>query len=104
MRCRQTLTPGGRVGPINVRLSNGLRQKIGVESPAEVPLLQFTENWSSYMIPNSRGSQSIFLHSQVENLVLTHEIIVLEENPLTMLTKYQADIQNYVNNSVLQIK
>ncbi len=56
------------------------------------------------MIPNPRGGQTIFLHSKVENLVLTHQIIVLEENPLTMLTKYQADIQNYVNNSVLQIK
>ena len=86
------------------RLTKLADQGFGVESPAEVPLLQFTENWSSYMIPNPQGGQTIFLHSQVENLILTHAIIVLDENPLTMLTKYQADIQNYVNNSVLQIK
>ncbi len=76
----------------------------GVESPTEVPLLQFTENWSSYMIPNASGGRTIFLHSKIENLALTHQIFVLEENPLPILTKYQADIQNYVNNSVLHIK
>ena len=56
------------------------------------------------MIPNPSGSCTIFLHSKIENLVLTHQIFVLEENPLPILTKYQADIQNYVNNSVLHIK
>lgn len=76
----------------------------GVESLTEVPLLQFTENWSSYMIPNASGGRTIFLHSKIENLVLTHQIFVLEENPLPILTKYQADIQYYVNNSVLHIK
>ena len=86
------------------RLTQLADQGFGVEAPTEVPLLQFGESWISYMISNPKGGNSIFLHSQVENLVLTHHILVIEENPLTMLTKYQADIQNYVNNSVLQIK
>ena len=76
----------------------------GVESPTEVPLLQFTDSWSSYMITNSSGGRTILLHSKIENLVLTHQIFVLEENPLPILTKYQDDIQYYVNNSVLHIK
>lgn len=56
------------------------------------------------MISIPQGGHTIFLHTQIGNKVLTHQIIVLEENPLPMLSKYQADIQNYVNNSVLQIK
>ncbi len=86
------------------RLGNLADEGFGVESITEVPLLQFKDAWRSYMVSSPQGGYSIFLHAKVENLVLTHRIIVLEENPLTMLTKYQADIQNYVNNSALQIK
>ena len=86
------------------RLSKLADGGFGVESITEVPLLQFTDDWSSYMVPSPQGGYAIFLHSKLEELVLTHRIVVLEEDPLPILTKYQADIQNYVNNSVLQIK
>ena len=56
------------------------------------------------MVSHPNGGSAIFLHKKLEELVLTHQIVVLGEDPLPMLTKYQADIQTYVDNSDLLVK
>jgi hypothetical protein len=35
--------------------------------------------------------------------VFTHQIVVFGDDPLPMLTKYQADLQTYVDNSALLV-
>lgn len=87
-----------------MRLTRQMDLGYGVDSAEDVPLLEFTGDWTSYMISDPRGGVGIFLHSQVDDLVVSHQIIVLEEDPMPILVKYQDDIQNYVDNFVMTVK
>jgi hypothetical protein len=85
------------------RLARIADEGFGVESPAEVPVLQVGEEWRSYMVSHPQGGQAIYMHKKQGDVVFTHQIVVFGDDPLPMLTKYQADLQTYVDNSALLV-
>ncbi len=71
---------------------------------SEVPILNVDPEWISYGLPDPRGGTAIFLHRRNNQYVTTHQIVVLDEDPVPLLTKYQQDIEGYINQSALRMK
>jgi len=67
----------------------------------KVDTLEFKEDWMRYTLADPNIGVSIFLHRMVEGFIVTHQIIVLEEDPKELLTKYKSVTQMYVDESKL---
>lgn len=63
--------------------------------------LEFKEDWMRYTLANPKVGVSILLHRMVEGFVVTHEIVVLEEDPVELLTMYKSVTEMLVNESKL---
>ena len=88
---------------LELRISRLEELGFDVASLQEIPDLGLSGEWTSYMIDNPNGGNSILLHRMVDNFVVSHEVIVLQEDPNVLLTKYQADIVNYIDNASLSL-
>lgn len=83
-----------------LRISRLNEANFEVDAVNEVPKLDIGADWISYMISHPKG-KSIIMHKKIDNFFISHEVVLLQEDYLTLFNKYKTDIENIIKDSSL---
>ncbi|MCL9804577.1 hypothetical protein NAT51_03530 [Flavobacterium amniphilum] len=86
---------------VALRISRLKEANFEVDTVNEMPKLSIGNDWIAYMITHPNKGKSIIVHRKIDNFFVSHEMVLLQQDYLTLFNKYKADIESYINNSYL---
>lgn len=86
------------------QMSNLKEANFEIDTKTEYPKLDVKQKHIAYMVTLPKGGKSIFIDQKIDEYFISNEIILAQNDYLTLLNKYKLDIEKFISETYLILK